>query len=813
MFRFRVFLVTAFCFSFLFCCLSDADAGSRRKRWPRKIAQFALGKDKMPAILKDHPRLMLRREKWDYGVSVGELKAHLAGGPWASRFKKPPKDNLSAALYYLVTGDESVVPRVVKDVIKSRWTGGRKEAGPALRLALQYDWIASSKKISDADRKAMQENLARHCRSAMGKQEYHGDFWHHRGAGRQVLSMLAPALAMAGDCEEGDKLAAQALGYLHATYLPGFAHTGGLWQGGGRSYYELGAVNVPTIMYIYASARQDDLFKLIREKYDNWFEGMMEYFMYQAFPDRSTTALSGFHNNTNIHYPWWRQWLIFSRATGRAEPYAFPPWVTKMDYHFKSSYMTRDVLNALLYDPQLAKKAPKSFANAPAAGARLWGRKGRGYVQFRSKGWKPDSTVVEFCCGDVFWSHTFHANQNSFYIFHKGRLAIHAGWYQGGPGGYYGSFMRHYYCRTVASNSMLVVDPKEFSWGPSKSIHRVDGKGCYPEYGGQRLCRGSCNVMSMKEYLARKDGDPSGWKGQATQHWECGNIIAFDHAKDYSWSYVCGDATGAYNNPKRVYRTKSRKNVPKIDLFTRSMVFLEGKYLVVFDRVNSLEKTFRKAWLINSVAKPEVSGKPLKAEVAGHIEDFDGDTFRIDYRGSLKPPKPTDPGRLLGRCLLPEKRVIRRIGGKGYENWVLGVNHLGKRGRYWRKDPGDWRLEVSPAEAANFDNFLFLLMPCDARTDKLPPAATLRAEGEKAVGISVGSWAVLFCRRTSEIAGELAYKAPAGARRHLVCDLARSTKYRLSGAGGASREVTSSAEGALEFQAPGAATIKLTPVK
>jgi len=38
------------------------------------------------------------------------------------------------------------------------------------------------------------------------------------------------------------------------------------------------------------------------------------------------------------------------------------------------------------------------------------GRDGNGYVQMRSKGRAPDSTVVEFKCGDYIWSHDLNCN-------------------------------------------------------------------------------------------------------------------------------------------------------------------------------------------------------------------------------------------------------------------------------------------------------------------------------------------------------------------------------------------------------------------
>ena len=112
-----------------------------------------------------------------------------------------------------------------------------------------------------------------------------------------------------------------------------------------------------------------------------------------------------------------------------------------------------------------------------------------------------------------------------------------------------------------------------------------------------------------------------------------GNITAFERAFDDRYVYVSGDATMAYNNPAYTYdyrnpkTGKSRKNHPKINLFTRSMVYLLGADdLVIFDRVQALDPSWRKAWLTHFQGKPEVvDGKLLDAEVSGHIEDFSGD--------------------------------------------------------------------------------------------------------------------------------------------------------------------------------------------
>jgi hypothetical protein len=365
---------------------------------------------------------------------------------------------------------------------------------------------------------------------------------------------------------------------------------------------------------------------------------------------------------------------------------------------------------------------------------------------------------------------------------------------------------------------MLIIDPDEFSWAENaKALPEADADGCYPEYGGQRLNRGSCNTFTFREYLARKTALPSEVRsGKAFQHWETGDIVAFDHAPDFAWAYVCGDATQAYNNPKRVYALKSgRKNRPKTDLCTRSLVFLDGSDLVVFDRVNALDPGFRKAWLLHSMSKPEVGGTLVKAEVPGHIEDFDGDTVIVTWGDSLLPrPNPKDPhkGRLWVHTHLPEEHVIRRIGGPGYAFWVNGKNRPPKkRGAEFidKPDDGNWRIEISPAEAAHFDVFLHHIHVGDTATPEVPKGRAVLDAAGKMRGLAVGKWVVLFGLKGA-VEGEVRYRAPAGATRHLVLDLARGARYALSGAG-KERTLGAGEEGVLDFQAPGGSTVVLHP--
>ena len=111
---------------------------------------------------------------------------------------------------------------------------------------------------------------------------------------------------------------------------------------------------------------------------------------------------------------------------------------------------------------------------------------------------------------------------------------------------------------------------------------------------------------------------------------------------------------------------------------------------------------------------------------------------------------------------------------------------------------------------ANFDNFLHLLYPTDTRTADMPAAEMITAEGEKMVGLAVGGWLVMFGKK-GEVAGEVSYRAPAGRCEHLVVDLKRGGKYKVTGIWGGDKELAASNEGTLRFATEKEGIVKLLP--
>ncbi|MCG3179769.1 MAG: hypothetical protein BIFFINMI_02112 [Phycisphaerae bacterium] len=756
-----------------------------------KVEHCALAADEITTrvgrIVPDHPRLLIRSRPWAGGLSVAQLRERARQEPWAKNFRAPPKGRgreLDTALYYLVTGDESVIGPLVEYVLSARAQDNC--GGGMLGPCRVYDWIVNCPSLTDAQKRKMRDHLAATALRCAAAQQSAGvfDMFHHRGSCGWMADTLVTGLVLWGEHADAEKLVRLGAGYFLKNYFRGWQRLGGRW-----SDYFIGSKMMPLAIACWASAvEQPDVFETIRRDWGDWLQGHMYFLMAARLPSQTWSApAAGFMHDE-------RQWLspaadymLIARGYRNPDAYAFLRW--------RGVEPKNDIL---LYD-EATDRRPSAFASGPSL-AWVWGRDGNGYAQFRRGGWGPDATVVEFKCGDYFWSHDLNCNNNSFYIYHKGHLAIQSGLYSD----YYrGEHCEHYYPQTVSSNSMLICQPGEIFW---------PGRGTIPSHGSQRLpYYGGSTNFTFDEYLSRLD---------AKRHYEMGEIPAFESAPDRSWSYICGDATDAYNNPKFCDNGKASKNTPKIDRFTRSLVYLPAAgNLVVFDRVSATDPAYRKAWLLHTVGRPEVGGRLIAAEVAGHVETFDGDTAQATWTGGvIPPPDPSDPGRLLVRSLLPAERTIRRIGGEGYEFYVDGKNrpidHYAeciKPGTPHPIEAGKWRIEISPARPSAFDNFLTLIHIADTKTAAAPPADLVRADDGRMLGLSCGGWVVMFGAR-GPADGAVRYRAPAGRAEHLVVDLQRGAAYRVEGAAGGVTRLTASAEGVVRFATDRAGPVALTPL-
>jgi len=272
-----------------------------------------------------------------------------------------------------------------------------------------------------------------------------------------------------------------------------------------------------------------------------------------------------------------------------------------------------------------------------------------------------------------------HLDIGHFGIYYKGHLALDAGIYQGKDtsNGWGKLNYVNYYARTIAHNSILIMDPNEptpYEGSNKKAISRDGGQFSFKNRA----------YDSTQEMLA------DGKLAQVLAH-----EIPAGKAPDYS--YLKGDMTNAYNVAKNVATYPA-----KADTVRRSFVFLNLKNekipgaLIVLDKIVSANPAFKKTWLLHTQNEPNISN--------GFIEATNTNAGRN--------------GKLTDHVLLPEikNQQIEKIGGPGKEYWVDGKNW----GSVTQEDAGQWRIELSPKTFSKADNFLNVLQVMDATPSQAP---------------------------------------------------------------------------------------------
>jgi len=186
-------------------------------------------------------------------------------------------------------------------------------------------------------------------------------------------------------------------------------------------------------------------------------------------------------------------------------------------------YTFRNWAFVIGYDPTVPETPPAKMPTAQVF-------ENLGWVAMRSD-WTKDATFALFICGRYFSGHQ-HMDQNQFLIHKQGTLAIDAGEYGAKA--------------TECHNTILIGgNQRPFGNDPTRYVEPIEpGDTCYT-----------------------------------------GHLVAYETNDDYT--YVCGDATPAYD-PK------------KVKLFLRQFVYLRPDLFVIYDRTESTEPLERQ-WMLHSL--------------------------------------------------------------------------------------------------------------------------------------------------------------------------------------------------------------------
>ena len=412
----------------------------------------------------------------------------------------------------------------------------------------------------------------------------------------------------------------------------------------------------------------------------------------------------------------------------RVENYALPSMMASSFYkdpHLRWLYLkdSEVIAHSLLFDllwndDNLESRSPEDLP------LTRWCPAPFGWMIART-GWDKNSVIAEMRITEQMVGNHQHLDGGSFQIWYKGSLAIDSGVYEGVNGGYLGDHCRNYSKRTIAHNSLLVIDPDEkFAYYKARP-HKNKPARYASNDGGQRMT------------------GPKGWDvaGSVAElysdEYTVGKTLYHGFSDDFS--YLKGNITKAYSD--------------KVNLVERTFAFCNmhddavPAFLAVFDRVAAKNPSFRKCFLLHSIEKPETKdGGFVIRRTAGE-----------------------ENGMLTVSTILPEKVEMTVVGGPGREYEVAGVNWPNEIPGDPEAETGSWRVEVSPSVANGEDVFLNVIRISDAKADR--NVKVKKADCGTHVAAVFGDRMVLFAKDAG-MSDKVSRFRVNGERKLLVCDMA-----------------------------------------
>ena len=363
-----------------------------------------------------------------------------------------------------------------------------------------------------------------------------------------------------------------------------------------------------------------------------------------------------------------------------------------------------------------------------------------GFVVMRDSWDFKKNTLMVFKSSSFYAAGHHHKDQNAFTIYYKGPLAIDAGTYEA-CGGWGSIHFWNYYTRSVAHNTMLIYDPSESFNG-------------YSNDGGQRFF-----PIDDPSYEDVIEGGANHLDG----------IIHYENNPTYT--YTAGDATKAYSSNK-------------LTSFVRSIVYLRNysyghPAMIVYDKVISKKAGYKKTYLLHSIREPAVDSNLV--------------TINIDDGMNT-----ANKAVLFQQTLLPKNAMLVKIGGRENDqqfyvaddghgqphNYDENANYNTTSQRYLRefREGGEWRVEVSPSDTSEENEFLHVLSVTDGKEGVHPlPVKYISSDHIDGVIVSdengLKKTVVLFCRENESLDDTVGIPDGIIFQDILITGLKENTKY------------------------------------
>lgn len=331
---------------------------------------------------------------------------------------------------------------------------------------------------------------------------------------------------------------------------------------------------------------------------------------------------------------------VIAKVTGDVPILMYSNWLKKL--HPRASYfrdyrwMTPYFISPESYvQTSAVLKGPEQHLSdfeGLLPNARLFGKGYANHAVMRS-GWGKDDTFISFRASNVFTHHQ-HYDAGHFTLFKGAPLISNSGTY----GAYTSEHRLNYYVRTVAKNSLLIMQEGEHNSIVSSDIND----------GGQRVIMPTgSSISSYQEWLENitEKGD-----------FYSVNLLDENFAQNDIQS-ISVDIAPAYNDRSLIGgNTKAEEAI-------RQLVYLPNEdALIIADSVKAASKDYTVKSLFHTYTKPEVFGKEnvLVGTASNGILRSDATQFEVQNKGS----------RLYADVLLPIKPALQLIGGPNYQYYV-----------------------------------------------------------------------------------------------------------------------------------------------
>ena len=373
-------------------------------------------------------------------------------------------------------------------------------------------------------------------------------------------------------------------------------------------------------------------------------------------------------------------------------------------------------------------------------------------------GWEfgPDSrtAVVEMKSGHYNRHDHQHMDAGAFQIFYRAPLAVDIGVYGHWGGHYDFTFAK----RTIPHNAMLIYDPDEKFSVPGND-------------GGQRFIK--TMPWTIQQVLDHPEIHNAG-RNVATYVGPDADRPLFSHIK--------GDLATAYSSHK-------------VKAYERSFVFTRldrpetPAMLIVYDHVVSTRPEFRKYFLLNTIAQPEIRETTIRVEHA------------------LPGGK---PGELFVTRVLPKAdnvEITTAGDGKAMEFFREKVE-MPPRNRMLSRG---WRTMISPKTPAAEDRFLHVMQIGEPTAPKYPVELF---ESDAWLGVKTAGRIVTFSRSGSSSAEPVEFTVPAGGEHHALLTDLLPGPYTILRDGKTLRTVTVTPEsGVIELPVESGSSYRIVPRK